>query len=209
MSTDLTTFPGTPVTEYETARPHIRSGDLLLCSGSAWIAKLIQCMTDSPWSHVAFIMRLDKIDRLMVLESVETIGVRTVPLSHYLRDYRGRGSPYPGGIVIARHADFEDNATPDNLKRFGQYAVDRLGYPYDGNEIAKIAARIVSGVVDFPASDRKLLRHDREYICSEYTDVCFGSCGVEFAHDGRGFISPANIARDPRVSLEWVLRRAV
>jgi hypothetical protein len=30
---------------------------------------------------VAFVMRLDEIDRVMVLESIEGKGVRTVPLS--------------------------------------------------------------------------------------------------------------------------------
>ena len=89
-------------------------------------------------------MRLDEIDRVMVLESVESIGVRTVPLRKYLIDYDNRGNPYPGGIAIARHEDFSILANSKKLRQFGQFAVDLFGYPYDKDEILKIASRIVA-----------------------------------------------------------------
>ena len=209
MAVDLKTFPTQAVTDYADARQHIRSGDLLLCSGSGWIAKIIQRMTDSPWSHAGFLMKLDSIDRVMVLESVETIGVRAVPLSHYMTDYRGQGSPYPGGIVVGRHADFRGAASPAALRRLGRFAVNLLGYPYDGSEIAKIAARIMATAIEFPAGDRKLLRRDREFICSEYIDELFRCVDIKLNHDGRCFISPASIAADPLVSLQAVLKRAI
>ena len=70
-------------------------------------SRMIQKSTGSAWSHVGFVMRLDAIDRVMVLESVEPLGVRTVPLRKYLQDYDSRGNkPYPGGVVIARHKAF-------------------------------------------------------------------------------------------------------
>lgn len=52
---------------------------------------MIQRATRSVWSHVAFVMRVDSIDRVMVLESREPIGVRTVPLRTYLADYDDEG----------------------------------------------------------------------------------------------------------------------
>ncbi len=36
-------------------------------------------------------MRLDEIDRVMVLESIEGKGVRTVPLSEYVKNFKGTG----------------------------------------------------------------------------------------------------------------------
>ena len=54
---------------------------------------MIQAATGSIWSHVGFLMRLDEIDRIMVLESVEPLGFRTVPLRNYLTDYDINGIP--------------------------------------------------------------------------------------------------------------------
>lgn len=64
---------------------------------------MTQAATRSDWSNIGFILRLDAIDRVMVFESVERLGVRTVPLSKYLSDYDNEGNPYPGGFVLARH----------------------------------------------------------------------------------------------------------
>ena len=199
-------FPTAEPVDYAKWRQHICTGDLMLCSGSSSMSRIIQWATNSPWSHVAFVVRVDSIDRIMVVESVETIGVRTVRLSSYLSDYRGQGTPYPGGIVIARHADFSDHATRANLRRLGHVAVDLLGHPYDGNELAKIAARIMAAALEFPAGDRKLLKRDREFICSELVDELLRCVEIEIDHDGRGFISPRDIALDPRVSLQAVLK---
>jgi hypothetical protein len=94
-----------PITHYSQIRSKIRSGDLLLCSGSSIFSKLIQNTTNSPWSHVAFVLRMQAIDRILVLESVESIGVRAVILSSYIQNYNGTDRGYPGKILIARHAD--------------------------------------------------------------------------------------------------------
>src|SRR4051812_34187308 len=99
-------FKNTTASKYDKVRQDIKSGDLLLCSGSKPFSRAIQAATGSIWSHVAFILRLDSIERIMVLESVESIGVRTVPLSSYVRDYNGCGKGYAGDLAVARHDDF-------------------------------------------------------------------------------------------------------
>ena len=74
-------------------------------------------------------MRVDSIDRVMVLESREPIGVRTVPLRTYLADYDDevRGRPYPGGMVLARHRAFKEEAPPDtSLQRLGRFGCPRV-----------------------------------------------------------------------------------
>ena len=82
-------FPAFEIKEYKNCRNDIKSGDILLCSGDSFFSNMIKQVTHSVWSHVAFILRVDIIDRIMVLESVESIGVRTVPLSSYVSDYNG------------------------------------------------------------------------------------------------------------------------
>lgn len=207
-------FPSQSPLHYASLRNELRTGDLLLCSGTGWFSQMIQAATGSVWSHVACIVRLELIDRVMVLESLEPVGVRSVPLSKYLRDYDSRGKPYPGQMCIARHKDFEAHASPADLARFGHFAVDQLGYPYDNQMIAKIAARItLTQWLDKPARDEALdewadagLERDSAYICSEYVWECYQSLGLDIAHDPMGFVSPADIASDPAVELIGVLR---
>jgi uncharacterized protein YycO len=199
-------FPKKAAVAYKQFRRNIRSGDILLCSGSAVFSRMIQAATKSDWSHVGFVMRLDAIDRVMVLESVEPLGVRTVPLSKYLSDYDNEGNPYPGGLVLARHRDFERRATPARLAHFGQFAVDLFGYPYDKGEIAKIAARIASSYLPFSRKDQRAIKRDREYICSEYAWECYNDVGIKIPYDRKGFVAPADFARTKEIELLAVLR---
>ena len=206
MTISTRRFPAASGFDYAKFRSRIASGDLLLCSGSGIFSRMIQAGTKSIWSHVGFVMRLDAIDRVMVLESVEPLGVRTVPLSKYLTDYDSKGNPYPGRLLIARHDDFKTRASPGKLRKFGQFAVDLFGYPYDKDEIAKIAARIAGSYLPFSSADRKALRRDREYICSEYVWECYKSMGIRIEHDKKGFIAPADFARAREVKLQAVLK---
>jgi hypothetical protein len=199
MSIPASVFTALPPAAYAQVRPTLQSGDLLFCSGSFVFSRLIQRATGSPWSHVAIIMRLDAIDRLMVLESVESQGVRTVPLSSYLENYSASGGGYPGKIVVARHAGFAALADQAGLRRMSQVAVDRFGYPYDRDEIARIAARIVAGQLGWTAEDGDLAP-DEEYICSEYVDLCYQALGLKVPQNNLGFIAPADFAADPAVT---------
>lgn len=205
MGISIRRFPKREEHDYDQIRSEIRSGDLLLCSGSGFFSRMIQASTESIWSHVGLVMRLDSIDRVMVLESLEPQGVRTVPLRKYLVDYDNRGNPYPGGIVIARHQAFE-NVAANRLQRLGQFAADLFGYPYDKDEIAKIAARILASRIPFTQKDRKALKRDREYICSEYVWECYRQLGIRIEHDPRGFIAPSDFANAKDVELLAVLK---
>ena len=187
---------------YEDVRPLVESGDMLLCSGSAMFSKMIQKATNSAWSHVAFVLRLNAIDRVMVLESVERLGVRTVPLSNYVRDHNGTGSGYPGKLLIARHAGFT-RVDQKKLTSMSRFAVGLFGYPYDRDEIVRIAARIGKSLFGFESSD---VRRDREYICSEYAWECFKRVGIEVPYDARGFIAPADFARDRHIKAIAAIR---
>ena len=200
-------FPSGPVVNYKKFRDSIEPGDLLLCWGSGWFSKMIQKGTKSPWSHVGFVMKLQEIDRVMVLESVEPLGVRAVPLSKYLTDYDSKGNAYPGGLVLARHSSFLKKATDAKMKKFGQFAVELFGYPYDKDEIAKIATRIASSYLHFSPKEKKELEPDREFICSEYVDECYKSVGIKIVHNKLGFIAPADFANAKEVTLQAILKK--
>ena len=168
-------------------------------------SRMIQAASDSVWSHVAFVMRLDAIDRVMVLESLEPIGVRTVPLRKYVEDYDSCGNPYPGRLAVARHDEFDKMADDRALRRLGKFAVDLFGYPYDRSEIARIAARIVASKLRSPRLSVRAVKRDREYICSEYVWECYRSLGINIDYDQRGFIAPADFAGAKGVRLKAVV----
>ncbi len=208
MTLKRNAFPRNAVKDYVTeVRPMLRSGDIVLCSGSGIFSTMIQVATGSIWSHVAFVLRLDAIDRVLLLESVEPIGVRCVRLSKYLDDYGNDGKPYPGGIVVVRHADFAAQVDDNALTNLSRYAIDQFGYPYDADEIAKIAARIFAAKLPFTAKQKQRIAPDREFICSEYVVRCYEEAGLDIQWNQAGYVAPADIAEDPSFSLVAVLQK--
>jgi cell wall-associated NlpC family hydrolase len=178
-----------PVTDYETVRRDLRSGDLLFCSGSYLFSGLIQRFTGSVWSHVAIVYRDEQLKRLFVLESETGIGVRLVPISKYLRDYHGRRRPYRGQIVIGR---VQPEPPVEQAHKALSLGMDLLTKPYDNWEILRIAARIA-----FRVGRRT---QDRKFICSELVDECWRAAGLRFRRRDN-YISPDDIWRDPNVRL--------
>ncbi len=206
MAIGVSKFPKKKVSRYKNIRRFIQSGDLLFCSGNKWTSRTIRAATGSCWSHIAFVMRLDAIDRIMVMESVESQGVRTVPLSKYLKNYDNRNQPYDGGVAIGRHGKFDGIVSKKRLKKFARRAVQLLGHRYDRDEIAKICGRIVASHLPFSKNETVRLERDNEYICSEYVWECYRSLGIEIPNDTRGFVSPADFARAEEVALLYVLQ---
>lgn len=177
-----------PVTGYAAARPQLQSGDLLFASGDYLVSKAIREVTGSPWSHVGIVLRFAAVDRVLLLESVEDMGVRFAPLSRYLADYEN-GKPYRGRLLLARCKDLPA-AAATAICAFG---MDELTQPYDRDEVAKIVARIALGI------GRK--ERDREYICSELVYECYERAGKMIAYNAKGFISPEDVWRDAGVEM--------
>jgi hypothetical protein len=177
-----------PRLRYADVRSKLKSGDLLFTAGDYLISQLIRKFTASPWSHVGIIFRVDAIDRVLLLESVEDVGVRFAPLSKYLSNYAG-GQPYQGRAVVARC----DGLTQAALEKLAAFGTDQLTRSYDREELVNIMARIALG--------KAKSRRDEAYICSELVYECFARAGKRFKYDRRGFISPENIWRDERLTL--------
>jgi hypothetical protein len=199
-------FPTRKPYRYADLRGKVMPGDVLLCAGSGIFSTMIQRATGSVWSHVGVILRLEAIDRVMLLESVEPVGVRTVRLSKYMTDYKN-GKPYPGGMVVIRHRDFAKKAEKKGLEKLAKFAVDQFGYPYDKDDIARIAARILASKVPFSPAEMRRIKTDKEFICSEYVALCYETLGLKIPWDRRGFIAPADFARDERFELVGVLKK--
>lgn len=185
---DMKTLKSLPVLPYPEVRKKLKSGDLLFTSGDYLVSKAIQQVTKSPWSHVGIVFRLDAIDRVLLLESVEDMGVRFAPLSKYLDDYED-GRPYKGRAVLARCKEVK----PGVIEQLVSFGIDELTRPYDKDEIAKILARVALG------QGRR--QRDREYICSELVYECFRRADIHFGFNPKGFISPEDIWRDACVEM--------
>lgn len=191
MPFDHRKFPEMVPHSYERVRSELRTGDLLLCSGTGIFSELIKAATESEFSHVGFIVRNNEIDRLFVYESVESVGVRPVVLSNYVKNYLGSGSGYPGRIMIARHAKFDQLTDAIKLVQFG---ADHFSYPFDKDEIIRIAARIMSVKLGMLNGEFK---RDKEFICSEYVFEAFAAAGIHYDYDPRGFITPSDFPKNP------------
>ena len=72
-----------------------QTGDILLFSTVGGFSSLIEQFTDSLWSHAAFIWNMEDIDRVILLESVETFGVRAIALSNRIDGDRRRHNRTP------------------------------------------------------------------------------------------------------------------
>lgn len=191
MTVPLTAL-GWPVTPYDDARYAMRLGDLMLCCAHNLEAWAIERATRGPWCHVGLVAPWRDLDRLMVLESLEPHGCRTVPLS-------GRVAAYGGAVVIARHDGLaralED---PAAARRLTGAMVDRLGQPYGWHDIWRLVAWLATGRPLDPGAAAAP-------ICSGYVAFGAGLEGVSFAHAGP-VETPVDIAADPAVRPLWRLR---
>ena len=183
---------------YAAVRKLVQDGDLFLCQGRDPFSRLIQWSTKSAWSHIAIAFRIESLDRVIVIEAVEKIGVRAVALSDFCsRDSAGT-TPYPGKIVLARHPAFK---TMSKVKPMAKFAFDHLGSRFAPGEIAKIGLRIAEA--KFLGEHHhmpKILIPDDEFICSEFVAAAFQAAKVKIPWDGLGFIAPADFANAPEVA---------
>lgn len=180
-----------PVIRYENIRDFLKTGHIVFCSGSYAFSGVIQRLTKSTWSHVAIVYKDEELGRVMMLEAEPRIGIRLIPLSKYLKDYKGTKRPYKGQMAIAELNIPIERA---NLNKGVSFGLDELTRPYDNFEIVRIMIRIL-----FHISRRE---RNRNYICSELVRDIFAKAGVIMQYKDT-FISPDNIWMDERVQLKY------
>ena len=178
-----------PLTAYAAIRSELKTGDLIFCSGEYIFSYIIEGLTRSAWSHVAIIYKDEALDRILVLEAEPFIGVRMIPLSTYLTDYKGRSKPYEGQIVLSKFA------TPLSMEDINQgisFGLDELTRPYDMLELVRIIIRMA-----FKISRRA---DNRSYMCSEFVREVLVRGNVDMPYQDT-YISPDGIWMDERVKL--------
>jgi hypothetical protein len=180
-----------PVMPYEKIRDHLKTGHIFFSSGSYTFSGIIQRLTKSVWSHVAIIYKDEELKRVMVLEAEPNIGIRLIPVSKYLHDYKGTKRPYKGQVVLAKlNIDLEK----EHLNKGISFGLDELTRPYDNWEIIRIMMRIL-----FKKGKRE---KNRNYICSELVRDAFAKAGVVFKMND-SYISPQEIWKDGRVEMKY------
>jgi hypothetical protein len=182
---------------YAAARGDMQTGDILLFNSKDLGARIIETFTKSLWCHAAFVLVLKDIDRVFLLESVNKIGVRMMPVSIKLNGIPGKQHPTKDKVLLARYQGFPH----EDGKRVGEMtkvALDRLGYPYSLQELAMIAERIAQDIIG-EVSKKKYTSQKNAYICSEYVAMCYQAMGIQIVRNKAGFMSPADIANDPNV----------
>jgi hypothetical protein len=204
MAVTAEAFLAMPQTPYAQVRDQLQTGDIALFHSVNLGSEIIELGTGSLWSHAALVWRLPSVDRVMLLESMDTVGVRVMPLSTRINGCSAAPTPFNGKLLIARHDDFPDPPPPDKLHHMTQFALDRVGFPYSFHELHQIALRIALGMAGKIVTGR--LEPTDGYICSEYVARCFSAIGVELAPDQKGFIAPADIADDPKVRALYSVR---
>ncbi|MGB3008066.1 MAG: YiiX/YebB-like N1pC/P60 family cysteine hydrolase [Chitinophagaceae bacterium] len=180
-----------PIFPYEKIRDKLKTGDLFFSSGSYTFSGIIQKMTKSAWSHVAIIYKDEELGRVMILEAEPRIGIRLIPLSKYLKDYKGIRRPYKGQIVLAK---LNFNLEKEKLNKAISFGLDELTRPYDNWEIIRIMTRIL-----FRIGKRE---KNKNYICSELVRAAFNKAGLIFQMNDT-YVSPQEIWLDPRVVMRY------
>lgn len=180
-----------PVIPYEKIRDHLRTGHIFFSSGSYAFSGAIQKLTKSTWSHVGIIYKDEELGRVLVLEAEPSVGIRLIPLSNYLKNYKGTKRPYKGQIAIAQ---LNFPIEKHSLNKGISFGLDQLTRPYDNFEIFRIMVRIL-----FHISKRE---KNKAYICSELVRDMFARAGVVMQYRDT-YISPNNIWTDDRVALKY------
>ena len=178
-----------PILPYSDIRKGLKTGDLFFSSGSYLFSGIIQWLTKSTWSHVAVIYKDEELGRVLVLEAEPFIGIRLIPLSKYLKDYKDNDRPYKGEIVLAR---LNVPVAKADLNEGISFGLDELSRPYDNFEIIRIMIRIL-----FRISKRET---NRNYICSELVKDILDKAHVNIDYYDT-YISPDTIWQDKRVDI--------
>lgn len=165
---DYESLCGMEVIPLGTLKSKLKSCDLIFCSGLYPFSSLIRQATNSLWSHVGVIFQLEDWGDAFVIESIETIGVRILPLSRFFTDYRDH-QPYFGKCVIARPMLPEAFSVRDALS----FGVNHLGSLYDTEENLRIAWQFFAGKPSFVSNDR--------YNCAELAAAILKYGGLTFS----------------------------
>lgn len=184
---------GIPVEPYQSVRPLLRTGDVLLAAGDFWISRVISRATRSPMTHAGIVYVMPEEDRVLLLEAVEGQGVHFAPLSRLV--WGSDKQRYRGMLFVLRH---REPLTRLGLRGASQFGFDHLSARYGYWTLAVILARIIFGL-----RQTRTEVEDDQFICSELVSTWLLSAGLGLdAHAADyGFVTPAALWSDPNLEL--------
>lgn len=122
---------------YDSTRPSLKTGDIILFSGKGAFSAGIKWFTNSQWSHVGMVLNLPEYDSVMLWESttlsnikdaetgVQHRGVQLVYLSDRVRQYNGD----------IRYRKLKANITPKMINDLMQFRKSVRGRAYEENKL--------------------------------------------------------------------------
>lgn len=137
---------------YDSLRPRVDTGDLILFSGKGGLSAGIKWLTRSRWSHIGMALRLPEWDVVLIWEStllndIEDVelggirqGVQLSPLSHRITAYEGD--------VAIRH--LEVARTPAMLASLNALRQEVKGRSYEKSHL-----QLLKSAYDGPFGDNK------------------------------------------------------
>ena len=151
-----------------------QNGDLLFCSGNHWISEIIKDGSSSQFSHVGIIYLWH--GTAMLIEAVETDGVRIIPLSQYTSNYENTDMGYDGVIYHAR----VEGLLPVHTNIIFEKCLTLINKKFDTDGVAKAISRFYLGF----GRDN----NDDEYFCSELVFEAFDTIDITFEKTDKGFV---------------------
>jgi hypothetical protein len=150
--------------------------DLLFVRGQSPLARLIEHVTDSPYSHVAIVLDEDHI--------VET---------DWRFPLRRNHNNYPTWLVdVYRYCGEFDGWQIEAMDAFIQ---EHIGTPYDFWQTITNGMYLLTGLPIRDAPNRM--------NCSETVDRMFATAGIDLCPGVNGQVTPANLARSGLLHLRY------
>ena len=166
--------------DYQKIRGDIQTGDILLFRGSHPLSKVIEGISGSPYSHVAFLTKWD--GRVIAMQS-DLRGVEVIPASMLVCRYEGNVEWWR--LCEAKRARFDSR---DFLNR----ALTLTGVKYGYLSLIWVGIRMMLGL-----SVYKKFSHVRpsSLFCSSFVSYCYMNEGISIsAKAGVDGTSPADFA---------------
>lgn len=159
--------------DYQTLRHELKTGDIVLTSGTSLFSHAIRWMTKSRWSHVGMIVRAEQWDFVLMWESTTGVrikdvesakishGVQLVPLSERLKAYDGN--------FAIRH--LSRPLTENETQTLSRFRHEVSGRTFDYNMVELFRAAWDSGIMSDNHEDLSCL------FCSELIAETFQALG--------------------------------
>jgi hypothetical protein len=165
---------------YQDIRDQIQTGDILLFSGRVWLSRVIERISHSKYSHVAFLTKWE--DRIIAMQS-DLRGVEVIPASMLVCKYDGKVEWWRLGAAHRQHFDSRD---------FLDRSLTLIGIRYGYLSLIGLGFRMLLGWTVKPKNSH--LRPSSLY-CSNFVSYCYNNEHIAInAKAGVDGTSPSDFA---------------